>query len=90
MYIGSADLMERNLDRRVETLALVNDPDIVEHLRDVVLADYTQPFNETDPTYYRPLYQRTVETLGFRPKNIAADAAFSHDSVLVPTSSMTL
>jgi Transposase DDE domain len=43
---------------------------------DVVLADYTQPFNETDPTYYRPLYQRTVETLGFRPKNIAADAAF--------------
>jgi len=43
---------------------------------DVVLADYTQPFNETDPTYYRPLYQRTVEALGFRPKNIAADAAF--------------
>ena len=43
---------------------------------DVVLADYTQPFNQTDPTYYRPLYQRTVETLGFRPKNIAADAAF--------------
>jgi hypothetical protein len=43
---------------------------------DVVLADYTQPFNQTDPTYYRPLYQRTVDTLGFRPKNIAADAAF--------------
>lgn len=43
---------------------------------DVVLADYTQPFNETDPTYYRPLYQRTVATLGFRPKNITADAAF--------------
>jgi hypothetical protein len=43
---------------------------------DVVLADYTQPFNQTDPTYYRLLYQRTVETLGFRPTNIAADAAF--------------
>jgi hypothetical protein len=43
---------------------------------DVVLAEYTQPFNESDPTYYRPLYQRTVETLGFRPKNITADAAF--------------
>ncbi len=43
---------------------------------DVVLAEYTQPFNQTDPTYYRPLYQRTVETLGFRPKNITADAAF--------------
>jgi polyphosphate kinase len=40
MYIGSADLMERNLDRRVETLAPVRDPDILEHLRDVVLAAY--------------------------------------------------
>jgi len=42
---------------------------------DVVLAEYTQPFNETDPTYDRPLYQQTVDTLGFRPKNITADAA---------------
>jgi hypothetical protein len=48
---------------------------------DVVLAAYTQPFNQTDPTYYRPLYQRTVETLGLRPKNIAADAAFDAWSV---------
>ena len=38
MYIGSADLMERNLDRRVETLTPVRDPEILEHLRDVVLA----------------------------------------------------
>lgn len=43
---------------------------------DVVIADYTQPFNETDPTYYRTLYQRAVTTLGFQPPNIAADAAF--------------
>jgi polyphosphate kinase len=40
MYIGSADLMERNLDRRVETLMPVLDPDILEHLRDVVLHAY--------------------------------------------------
>ena len=40
MYIGSADLMERNLDRRVETLTPVRDPDILEHLRDVVLHAY--------------------------------------------------
>jgi polyphosphate kinase len=40
MYIGSADLMERNLDRRVETLAPIRDPDILEHLRDVVLTAY--------------------------------------------------
>ena len=40
MYIGSADLMERNLDRRVETLVPVRDPDIFEHLRNVVLQAY--------------------------------------------------
>src|SRR6185503_15621289 len=40
MYIGSADLMERNLDRRVETLTPVRDPEILAHLRDVVLRAY--------------------------------------------------
>jgi len=43
---------------------------------DVVLAEYTQPFNEVDSTYYHPLYDRTVATLGFRPTNVTADAAF--------------
>jgi polyphosphate kinase len=40
IYLGSADLMERNLDRRVETLTPVRDPEILEHLRDVVLHAY--------------------------------------------------
>jgi polyphosphate kinase len=40
MLIGSADLMERNLERRVETLAPIRDPEILEHLRDVVLGAY--------------------------------------------------
>ena len=40
MYIGSADLMERNLDRRVETLTPVRDYDLLRHLRDVVLDAY--------------------------------------------------
>jgi polyphosphate kinase len=42
LYIGSADLMERNLDRRVETLTPVLDEDIRTHLRDVVLKGYLQ------------------------------------------------
>jgi polyphosphate kinase len=40
IYIGSADLMERNLDRRVESLTPIRDVEIVEHLRDVVLHSY--------------------------------------------------
>jgi polyphosphate kinase len=40
LYIGSADMMERNLDRRVETLTPIRDPEIHAHLRDVVLGSY--------------------------------------------------
>ncbi len=43
---------------------------------DVVLAEWTQPFNEQDVTYFHPLYDRTVAGLGTRPTNLAADAAF--------------
>ena len=37
VYIGSADLMERNLDRRVEVLCPVRDEELRDHLRSVVL-----------------------------------------------------
>ncbi|MCB9418986.1 MAG: transposase [Ardenticatenaceae bacterium] len=43
---------------------------------DVVLAEYTQPFNEADITYYPPLYERMTRNLGFIPDNFTADAAF--------------
>ena len=38
VFIGSADLMERNLDRRVEVLCPIHDRELADHLRDVVLA----------------------------------------------------
>jgi polyphosphate kinase len=37
VYVGSAELMERNLDRRVEVLVPIRDPDLRHHLRHVVL-----------------------------------------------------
>jgi hypothetical protein len=43
---------------------------------DVVLAEYTQPFNETDVTYYRPLYRQSVLALKQFPIHTTADAAF--------------
>ncbi len=43
---------------------------------DVVLAEFTQPFNENDVTYFIPLYIQTVAILDAFPVHITADAAF--------------
>lgn len=51
---------------------------------DVVLAEYTQTFNEADITYFEPLRQRSQGVLGFAPTNYAADAAFDAWSVYQP------
>lgn len=42
----------------------------------VVLAEYTQPFNENDVTYFRPLYRQTVLALNHFPTNLVGDAAY--------------
>lgn len=43
---------------------------------DVVLAEYTQPFNEGDVTYFRPLYRQATSALHRAPLHLAADAAY--------------
>jgi polyphosphate kinase len=40
VFLGSADLMPRNINRRVEVLFPVESPPLVRHLRDVVLETY--------------------------------------------------
>jgi polyphosphate kinase len=59
LYVGSADLMERNLDRRVETLVPILDADVLAHLRDVVLHAYLQDTDaartlDAEGRYHRP------------------------------------
>jgi len=59
VYLGSADLMMRNLDRRVEILFPVSNPRLIRHLRDDVLATYLADNTKarvmaSDGTYTRP------------------------------------
>jgi polyphosphate kinase len=66
IYLGSADLMERNLDRRVEALTPVRDPEIRRHLRDVVLDAYLRDTDRAtelaaDGRYRRPAAQSGAE-----------------------------
>jgi polyphosphate kinase len=58
VYLGSADLMQRNLDRRVEVVFPIKDPELLRHLRDQVLESYLQDNVRTremrpDGTYER-------------------------------------
>jgi polyphosphate kinase len=47
VFIGSADWMERNLDRRVEVLAPVLDPNLATWIREVLLERYLQDQSRT-------------------------------------------
>jgi polyphosphate kinase len=40
LYIGSADLMSRNLNHRIEVVSPVNDPALKKYLKDVLLDAY--------------------------------------------------
>jgi polyphosphate kinase len=40
VYMGSADLMPRNIDRRVENLFPLRDPEMIRYVRDTVLETY--------------------------------------------------
>jgi polyphosphate kinase len=65
-YIGSADLMPRNLDRRVEALVPIDDPDLMARLDEVLavnLADDTLAWTlQPDTTWVRVKGDAGIET----------------------------
>ena len=62
IYLGSADLMPRNLNRRVEVLFPVEDRSLARRLRDRILAKYLEDetgarIMQSDGTFTRPKRQ---------------------------------
>ena len=60
VYMGSADLMTRNLDRRVEILFPIENPQIIRHVRDDILNMYLADTRKArvmqpDGKYIRPV-----------------------------------
>jgi polyphosphate kinase len=65
VFIGSADLMERNLDRRVEVFCPVRDATLADHIRSIVLDTYLR---DTERAYllHGDRYERAVAGPGPR------------------------
>jgi polyphosphate kinase len=82
IYIGSADLMERNLNRRVETIAPILNPAHGKYLRDVVLDAYlrdnTRAFTLDGSGAYRQVQPGHDET-PFSAQQFLLDWAAAQD-----------
>ena len=93
VYLGSADLMSRNLDRRVEVVFPVEDQQIIAHLRDEVLHTYLEDtanahLLQPDGTYVRAegqpcdsqewFIQKRADPTGTPPPSVSASARLTH------------
>jgi polyphosphate kinase len=67
VYLGSADLMPRNLDRRVEVLFPVTDPALVHQLRGEILETYLRDNQRTRVMRPDGSYERRVPREGEEP-----------------------
>lgn len=70
ILLGSADLMPRNINNRVEVLFPVEDADIIRYLRDDVLAEYQNDNVKARLMDSDGTYQRTERKDGETPLNI--------------------
>lgn len=67
IYMGSADWMPRNLDKRVEILFPVEDPDLkeeVKHILDIQLADTLKAYELNPDNVYEKIDKRGKALLG--------------------------
>ena len=69
VFVGSADLMERNLDRRVEVLTPVRTPELRHHLRHVVLDALLRDTDRAMRLRADGSYERVRPSDGERPFN---------------------
>src|SRR5438105_4196054 len=60
VYLGSADLMVRNLNRRVEVVSPIDDPKLRAYLKDEVLQTYLRDNVNARELYTEGLYQPVV------------------------------
>ena len=93
VYLGSADLMSRNLDRRVEVVFPVEDQHLIAQLRDEVLHIYLEDTTNAhllrpDGTYRRAegspcdsqewLIQKRADPAGTPPPSVPANVRLTH------------
>ncbi|HEX3280978.1 MAG TPA: polyphosphate kinase 1 [Pyrinomonadaceae bacterium] len=69
VYIGSADWMSRNLDRRVEVVTPILDANLKRHLKDVVLGTYLKDNTKARILNAEGVYERVPMAPGEAPFN---------------------
>jgi polyphosphate kinase len=79
VYLGSADLMPRNLNHRVEALFPVESPKLVQYLRDEVLATYLADNTQAREMESNGSYKR-LEPRGNEPSNNSQAWLLKHRS----------
>ncbi|HMB93001.1 MAG TPA: polyphosphate kinase 1 [Rhodothermales bacterium] len=70
IYLGSADMMPRNIDRRVEILFPLEEPTLIRHLRDDILATYLDDNTKARRMQPDGSYVRATPGSDERPVNV--------------------
>jgi polyphosphate kinase len=69
LYLGSADLMSRNIDRRVEALFPIEKPALLRHVRDNILSMYLEDNVKAREMMPDGTYRRLEPAPGAQPLN---------------------